>query len=368
MSDKLKKFVTDHRQEFETNEPGKDLWDKIDAGMVTKNAPGISSHWLSKLKYLAFGASILVVAVYFIAKRLKNSSENGLTPEGKEATLNRSDRNFKGLSVKSGLSSGKSNHTQKTNGAPSDKNRLLQRLPASVNNKQHAIARIHAPDLRLEKDTALNLRVPENNNTAHGKTTRDSSTGDFTKSSNEINSFSLREKKENKRARNNKKTELYLPEEPRELDRYTGTLYESSSLCSLLRVYTFPGKVGFGDGDLKIPRDYKLNLRITSCSRLESMTTIKAVWLKGKTDNKIILSLKDGFKNIVLLKPDGRKFCPVGVSHYYPGRGVISGYRGRRFSMVFKRKMELILFFREAEAGDRILINGTIEAIVEAQP
>lgn len=368
MSDKLKKFITEHRQEFETDEPDKDLWDKIDAGMVAKNASKISSHWLSKFKYLAFGASILVVAVYFIGKRLKNSSENGLTPEGKEATLNRSKRDLNGLSVKSGLSSGKSNHTQKTDHLPGDKNRLQQRLPASVNNKQPAIARIQTTDLRLEKDTALNPRLPENNNTAYEKTSGDSSTTEFNKSLNDVNSSSLREKKENKRERKNKKMELYLPEEPRELDRYTGTLYESSSLCSLLRVYTFPGKVGFGDGDLKIPRDYKLNLRITSCSRLESMTTIKAVWLKGKTNNKIILSLKDGFKNIVLLKPDGRKFCPVGVSHYYPGRGVISGYRGRRFSMVFKRKMELILFFREAEAGDRILINGTIEAIVENQP
>ena len=93
-----------------------------------------------------------------------------------------------------------------------------------------------------------------------------------------------------------------------------------------------------------------------------------AVWLKGKTDKKIALLVKEGFKNILLVKGDGRELTPEAISHYYSGLGVISGYTGKHFNMIFKNKVELILFFKDVEEGDKIVIDGTIEAVVKNQP
>ena len=43
MSDKLKKFVTEHKQEFDTGEPSKDLWKKIDRQIDVKKHYRITS-------------------------------------------------------------------------------------------------------------------------------------------------------------------------------------------------------------------------------------------------------------------------------------------------------------------------------------
>lgn len=146
---------------------------------------------------------------------------------------------------------------------------------------------------------------------------------------------------------------------------YSGTLYDGTSICSLLRAYKFPGQVRMDDnGSYTSHR----TMKTISCSRLEAVNNITAVWLKGKTSKKITLSIKDGFKNILLLKSDGRKLSPEAVSHYYKGLGVISGYTGKYFDMIFKEKVELILFFKNAEEGDKIVIDGVIEAVVKNTP
>ncbi len=55
---------------------------------------------------------------------------------------------------------------------------------------------------------------------------------------------------------------------------------------------------------------------------------------------------------------------PEAISHYYNGLGVISGYTGKHFDMIFKDKVELILFFSDVEEGDKISVDGIIEAVV----
>jgi hypothetical protein len=80
------------------------------------------------------------------------------------------------------------------------------------------------------------------------------------------------------------------------------------------------------------------------------------------------LSVKKGFKNILLVKGDGRELAPEAISHYYSGLGVIADYNGKYLDMTFKDKVELILFFRDAEEGDKIVIDGLIEAVVKNTP
>ncbi len=159
---------------------------------------------------------------------------------------------------------------------------------------------------------------------------------------------------ENNFLEKNKKTELLIPAEPEKVNVYSGTIYDGSSLCEILRVYKFPGQVSMGG-----------TMKTTGCSRLENMNNMKAIWLKGKTDKKITLEVKEGFKNIKLVKSDGRELLPEAISHYYKGLGVISGYTGKYFNLVFKDKVELILFFKEAEEGDKIVIDGIIEAVLK---
>lgn len=362
MSSKLKKFVSEHRQAFDSDEPGKDLWNKIDARIEEKNTSRISSSWLSKFKYLAFWASLLIIAVYFIAKSFPGSSANKMSVIKNDSAILTSGKEQKG-NQKSGSVVSELNTAKAANNLSGTTNRSQNSLLA----EQRTLA-VKDSIVERGKEIFTNVSTFEPTSSNPEKNNTENSLQISVKDNVTTNTNLTNEKKEHNSTKKIKKPALYIPEDPEKINYYTATLYESSSLCAVIRAYKFPGKVGLGDGDVTIPRHYKLNLKIISCSHLESTNTIKAVWLKGKTDDKITLSLKDGFKNIVLLKSNGRKLHPEAVSHYYQGRGAISGYSGRRFSMVFKRKMELILFFKNAEVGDKILVNGVIEAIITGQP
>ena len=173
---------------------------------------------------------------------------------------------------------------------------------------------------------------------------------------------SVKEEKPN--TTNKNRVKISIPESPSEMNTYSATLYDGSSLCEVVQAYKFPGKVSMDNVDNF--QGHRI-LETVPCSKLEDLGNVKAVWLKGKTNKKLSLSVTEGLKNIMLVKNDGRKIFPVALSHYYKGLGVISDYTGKHFDMIFKDKVELILFFKDAEDGDKVMIDGAIEAIISTK-
>lgn len=74
MSDKLKDFITDHREEFDTGVP-KDLWPDIASAIHKK--PIINPKTLSKMFKYGFGASALVIGTLVVL-----NLQNEIKPEG----------------------------------------------------------------------------------------------------------------------------------------------------------------------------------------------------------------------------------------------------------------------------------------------
>ncbi len=347
MSDKLKKYVSEHREDFDTKEPGKDVWDQIDARMNANKATRISSKWLSKFKYLGFSASVLVLALYFVISHSNNSSANGLAPKLK--TQNPLTAATYPKIVESSLVSHTNEKTEKTNFSKSTSQKLVS---SSVEDPKPA-ARSND---NSQSDSLTGENIVENTVSALQKT--------------EPMVLARHFSKENDLSTMNKKKEIRIPEEPSQLNTYTGTLYDGPSFRSVLRAYKFPGKINLdrAAGSRAGDQAHRTNVRTVSSRLLEKVPNLKAVWVKGRTDKKVTISWKDDFKNIVLVKKDGRELNPEAISHYYPGLGVISEYNGRYFKMIFTDKVELILFFKDAEAGDKIIIDGDIEATVVNTP
>lgn len=333
MADKLEIFISEHIQEFDTIVLSKELWGKIDATLEVKNGHKISSKCLSKFSYLGFGLSLLAVAIYVYSNNVTNTS-----PSIAVKTKN--------IFVKRHLES-----------HPKVKQNSLESL--ATESKKTKEIKIFSEE---EKTKIFETPLDTEENIAKGSTPllQVKNSKSITDSSNENSGNTLSKK--------NKKNAFFIPEEPKTMNSYSGTLYENSSFCDLLHFYKFPGKLKFDRGN----RIYKTKnlplMKLISCGILDRMTNIKAVWLKGKTDKELKISVKNGFKNIVLLKKDGKEINPEAISHYYEGRGAISEYTGKYFTMYFTDKVGLILFFKGAEEGDEIIIDGCIKAVVIRQP
>jgi hypothetical protein len=334
MSDKLKDFVNKNKKEFDAAEPSKDLWKKIDSKMEM-NSENAKSKWISNLKYFGFGASILLIAVYFISQKLNDSSSVALDQTIKDSALNNS-----GVWVKANQNSSVGEQAENSNSDNS--NTKITGIVSGNKPEQEIPVLNQRAGEKSNKDTVINTAEvnPEN------------------KIKNEDVAL-VKEEKAVVSASASKRKKVNIPEAPSEINMYSGTLYDEFSLCSVVQVYKFTGKVNMDDeGNFQGHR----TLKTMPCSKLENA---RAVWIKGKTSKKMTLTLTEGFKNIVLQKSDGRKLSPVAISHYYTGLGVISGYSGRHFDMIFKDKVELLLFFKDVEAGDKVIIDESIEAVVK---
>jgi hypothetical protein len=154
------------------------------------------------------------------------------------------------------------------------------------------------------------------------------------------------------------------------MNTYSATLYDHNSLCGVLRIYRFPGKVSLNKGSSVSQSREGLQrlIRTVSCSRLEKTEGMRAIWLKGKIKKKVSISMKKDFKNISLVKKDGSISYPDAISHYYNGLGAISEFNGTYFNMYFKEKLDLVVFFKNAEEGDKVIVDGVIETIVKSKP
>lgn len=76
MTDKLKTFIQEHKQELDAFEPSKDLWNKIDNRLDLNTTKWIKSKWFSSLKYFGFSASVLFLAFIIF----KNTETEVSTP------------------------------------------------------------------------------------------------------------------------------------------------------------------------------------------------------------------------------------------------------------------------------------------------
>lgn len=341
MSDKLKKFVRDHKEDFDGAEPAKDLWNKIDSKLEVKDPSLISSSWLSKLKYLGFSASILVVAIYVIASDSKEDLADKTKLDKKENVIIESKQEISNsASVQSPI---ENNQRKKIDGS-----KQTERTQDRTNFTLQSVKDHDTLKIRKEISEPISgidqKEVKENNSDSISEAERKS-----------VNVSTA------------KKVKFSVPAEPHKLNEYTGTLYSGSYFCNMLRAYKFPGKVGLDMGTKKNADNYKITMKTTSCSRLARVPSMKAIWLKGKTNKKIMFSLMEGFKSIQLIKKNGTVVTPEAVSHYYPGLLVISNYEGKFFNMAFEDKVDLILFFKDAEEGDKVVIDGLIEAFVKEQ-
>jgi hypothetical protein len=351
MNDKIKEFVDANKQEFYSDEPGKDLWNKIDSQMEEKKSSRVSSNLLSKFKYLGFGLSVLVIAIYFITRNMNASPANATAQIIKKQDADRPVPSFK-VQQNSAASITKNTSTIAVIHVAKNKNNslILQRVPSVTSNPVKQSSAEHL----LNKDS-LPISNSENNVSDQKKIKPDVQG---------LLSKETPDKKETLSTKNKKKEEIYIPEEPGSVNAYTSTLYEGSSLCDVVRAFKFKGSV-----NIDVGRDNETNvMRTTSCNLLENIPNMKVIWLKGKTDKELILSLKKKFKNILLVKSDGRQFIPEAISHYYKGLGVITEYTGKHFEIVFKDKVELLLFFKDAQEGDKIMIDGVLEAVIKNKP
>ncbi len=346
MIDKLKEFVSKNKQEFDSAEPSQDLWNKIDAKMEVRNNSRISSKWLSKFKYFGLSASVLMIAAYFISQKLNNSSSNELAQNTKDSALNSSGQWIKSNQTKSLVNEKESSSINTENdkvntSSTSDEN--FSNSNNAVNSGKDSVAVIPVENAIAEQSKSKTEELPHSLPKEDEKPIAANESG-LTNS--------------------NKRVRATAPAELDKKNTYSGTLYDNSSLCSVLQVYKFPGQVSLGASSNYTSRR---TLETISCSRLSKSTAVKAIWVKGKTSKKLTLEIKSGFKNIVLIKSDGRELNPEAISHYYNGLGVISGYTGKHFDMIFKDKVDLILFFKDVEAGDKISIDGIIETVVSKQ-
>jgi hypothetical protein len=345
MSDKLKRFITEHKQEFDSVEPSNRVWEKIGSGMDKKDSYKISSKWLRRSIYLGFSASILVIAIYFITKSLTNSPGNELALDRKDSASN-SERYSNASQNRPELPTG---HTHNSTHELND-----------LTNKKNG----------GENSNSFNNRELDNRSISDSLQNMKGSSSDVSNNNDENSANSAKEGTENYLAAKNKKNSIYIPEDVIEVNSFTGTLYTGSYLCSIVDAYRCPGKVeksGYTGARYKGNLGTGATLKTISCSRLEKVENIKAIWFKGKTDKKMTLTIKKGFKNIVLIKRDGRELNPDAISHYFTGLTVI-GYIGRNLNLVFTDKVELLLFFKDAEAGDKIVIDGILEAVVKNTP
>jgi hypothetical protein len=302
---------------------------------------GIERRFISNF-YFKFSVSILVVMLVLAGVYMINDTKNESGQNKKQELAINAKPVLEPKSIDKGSGSiSKANNRQ-------------------LNSKQTGSAKNNS--LLNEEDTLSNGQTVTNNEAVEtrGVLTTEKASGDST------TGFTKPVEAKMNSAKSSKKIKLFIPPDPEKANSYSGTLYEGSSLCDVVSAYKFPGTVR--ERNISGPRNgpgFYATMKTISCSHLDN--TLKVIWLKGKIDEKMMLTVKKGFENILLVKSDGKKIKPEAIGHYYRGRGVIVGFSGK-LTLHFKDKVELILFFRNAEDGDKIVIDGIIEAVVKNKP
>ncbi|MBA3665675.1 MAG: hypothetical protein H0W61_15935 [Bacteroidetes bacterium] len=111
-------------------------------------------------------------------------------------------------------------------------------------------------------------------------------------------------------------------------------------------------------------------LNMISCSELDSIRGMKAVWLycnapKGK------FRIKTAFKNITLVRSSGEIVNPkaVRIGNITEGekepKMYNNDFKAKDLTVNFKKDLDIFLFFQDAKPGDKIFIDGFIQAEIK---
>ncbi len=306
MTDKLELFITEHKHEFDTMEPASHLWTKLDAQMNAKSVQAVKSKLLSKVIYLGLSSVVAVSTIYFVL--------NKKTEENKKPTTTEQHTD-----VTAPLNTTVEKENAKT----------TQESFVYTSNKKQSTEQPNS-DLNADKmNLKQNIGIATTNDSMKllpPIVTKDEPTAD-------------------------KKYAAYFGDKP---NQYFGTIWNSSEYCNALRSFRFPGKVTF-EGTVKV----------IGCNDLPKNGSLKAVYVKGTTSKTIVFAVGNGFKNIKLIKPNGKIIHPVAISDYTQNAGLMTHYTGTYFNITFTDAVEIVLFFPELEKGDKVYLGNVVEAIVK---
>lgn len=352
MADKLKIFISEHKASFDTLEPSAQLWAGINAGLAIKNGFWIKSKSLAKFLKLGFGASVLVTTSYVVLSG--STGDEQLTPKrAKDIALNNTvayDQICRHKPEEKSLQP-----TLNTSLKPEDKD-----LESSSGNAKIFVQTASGPVVKgpnngnqnsmaytgntSEKDSGMVTKVPmivlPTNSNAHNCNSQTANTV----SEKTVRPVVLNVNSSNTVEQKNK---------PVEMNSYTGTLLDGS-YCDVLNVFRSPGVLKFHGTMSNI-----------SCDDLLKDKSVKGVWLKGVSEVPFVLKIANNFKNIKLVKTNGKIVYPTGISEFGNKGTVISYYLGQTFDVSFKDAVELIVFFKNVEKGDKVVVEKYFEATVK---
>lgn len=87
MEDKLKDFINEHREEFDSFEPRPDLWQDISKELPQKKTAKVISLTYARMWQYAAAVVLLIAAVFVIRQYIPTNNGGLVTPQATTATL-----------------------------------------------------------------------------------------------------------------------------------------------------------------------------------------------------------------------------------------------------------------------------------------
>lgn len=101
------------------------------------------------------------------------------------------------------------------------------------------------------------------------------------------------------------------------------------------------------------------------CQTANQISEITGVWLTIGVNEKSKLNIEDQLKNFILIKENNKKQYPlmikIGADNNFWG----AKFKAKKITVNYNKQIDIFLFFKNAAAGDKIIINNLIEAIIE---
>jgi hypothetical protein len=337
MTDKLKQFVTEHRQDFDTLEAPETIWTSVEAKLPGKSS-WVKSKLGGKLGFLGFSASVitLLVATYLTlhsseapkaAAVQSNLIPAGITAPQASATV--APLNKAALPGSQGSAS-----QSPKNNAPTinDSIGAGKKLQESPDTSGYAAGSTHNCVARPE----------QNSNT--GATLLLSRLTSPPPSSDSLalagkSPLATGRPAQKKGARSNP------------ISTYSCTILNWP--CELPAAFNYPDSANISG-----------TLETSACSELLGHKYVVAVRLHALLEQPFVFTTKTAFANIRLVKPDGTQRPALALSDTQRGT-VISKYIGNRFKTFYSGKFDVLLYFTGAAPGDKVVIDDLIEAVIK---
>ncbi len=133
-------------------------------------------------------------------------------------------------------------------------------------------------------------------------------------------------------------------------------IWDTDNYCDI------PDSLHLGD------RLFAINCQVTSqkCDKIDSLRTMTGVWLSFYNKKGCKLRFKTDFANIRLYKKSTEQAIKLYAIHN-SGKYFMTILKAKRYNYHIKgkRNVNVIMLFPEAEKGDKIIIDGFIEAEIQ---